>query len=662
MAAPFSFLAAFDRNIGWLAEWEQRALGDKRVAIAGMGGVGGFHLLTLARLGVGAFNIADFDRFEIANFNRQVGASMETIGQPKVDVLAQMALAINPELQITRFENGVQDQNVDSFLAGADLFIDGFDFFALDIRRRVFQRCAELGIPALTAAPVGMGVGLVGFTQHGMSFEDYFRFEGKSELRQYVNFLLGMAPSGIHRAYLVDPGRLDFARKKAPSTIIGVQLAASVTAAAAVKLLLRRGKFKPAPHHHHYDAFLGQLVETRLRWGNAGPLQRLKAKAAERAFQAISLQPAKPEPPYPQQWREHVIDIARWTPSGDNSQPWRFVLVGEDGLTLQIRDDSARNIYEYRDGQPTLLSAGMMLCSLQIAASRFSRSMQWDYLGRNGTFHQINIRFPRDDAVQQDPLCSWIPLRSVDRRPYRLKPLTNDQRAALTFALGSGLEIAWYEPWRERLALAGLNAAATNIRLRIPETYEVHRQVIDWTHKRSPSGIPAGALGLGRTSLFIMHWAMNSWERLRRFNALAGTAAARIQMDYLPGIFCSAHFSIQTKLPDGPDRTVALLKIGMALQRFWLTAARAGLSIQPSLAPLAFLHLAEQDSPFTTDTRMQQAGQELVQRACAILPECGEDTVFLGRIGHAQGPRNIRSTRLPYHALILENPSDPRIL
>ncbi|MBV8093455.1 MAG: ThiF family adenylyltransferase, partial [Acetobacteraceae bacterium] len=64
MAPRFSYHLAFDRNIGWVTEWEQEALRFKRVAIAGMGGVGGIHLLTLARLGVGAFNIADFDVFD----------------------------------------------------------------------------------------------------------------------------------------------------------------------------------------------------------------------------------------------------------------------------------------------------------------------------------------------------------------------------------------------------------------------------------------------------------------------------------------------------------------------------------------------------------------------------------------------------------------------
>src|SRR5207253_4308530 len=85
----FSYDEAFSRNIGWVTSAEQRALRGKRIAIAGLGGVGGVHLLTLARLGIGAFNIADFDAFDLANFNRQAGALMSTLGRPKTEVLAQ---------------------------------------------------------------------------------------------------------------------------------------------------------------------------------------------------------------------------------------------------------------------------------------------------------------------------------------------------------------------------------------------------------------------------------------------------------------------------------------------------------------------------------------------------------------------------------------------
>lgn len=284
MAPPFSYAEAFDRNLGWFTETEQQSLRGKTVAIAGMGGVGGVHLLTLVRLGVAKFRIADLDVFEVANFNRQVGAMMSTLEQPKVEVLARMAKDINPEAEITEFPGGVTKDNLDTFLRGADLFIDGFDFFVLDIRRQAFARCRELGIPAMTAAPVGMGVAFLLFTKDGMPFEDYFRFEGKSELRQYINFLMGLAPSGMHRAYLVDPARLDVARRKAPSTMIGVQLCASFTAAQAVKFLLGRGEVKPAPFHYHFDSYLNIFKAGRRR-GNNGLLQRWKGDAVERALE-----------------------------------------------------------------------------------------------------------------------------------------------------------------------------------------------------------------------------------------------------------------------------------------------------------------------------------------------------------------------------------------
>src|SRR5579864_3570032 len=105
----FSYDEAFSRHRGLIDPGEQEKLRRSRVAIAGMGGVGGIHLLTLARLGIGAFTIGDFDRFDIVNFNRQAGATTETIGLPKAAVMESMARSINPELRVTRFDAGVDE-------------------------------------------------------------------------------------------------------------------------------------------------------------------------------------------------------------------------------------------------------------------------------------------------------------------------------------------------------------------------------------------------------------------------------------------------------------------------------------------------------------------------------------------------------------------------
>jgi hypothetical protein len=103
----FSYSTAFDRNLGWVTETEQQVLRAKKIAIAGLGASGGAHLLTLTRLGIGGFHLADFDHFELQHFNRQVGRPCRSIGRPKIDVMSEMALGINPELQIKKFETGV---------------------------------------------------------------------------------------------------------------------------------------------------------------------------------------------------------------------------------------------------------------------------------------------------------------------------------------------------------------------------------------------------------------------------------------------------------------------------------------------------------------------------------------------------------------------------
>jgi len=136
----FEYNDAFSRNIGWLSPDEQQILRAKKIAIAGAGGVGGEHLITMVRLGVGNFNISDFDEFEVHNFNRQCGAFMSTVKQPKCRVMLDIAKDINPELHIAMFENGVNKENVDEFLADVDLYIDSLDFFALDARKLVFQK------------------------------------------------------------------------------------------------------------------------------------------------------------------------------------------------------------------------------------------------------------------------------------------------------------------------------------------------------------------------------------------------------------------------------------------------------------------------------------------------------------------------------------------
>lgn len=149
----FDYSEAFSRNIGWVTEAEQAVLKSKRVAIAGLGGVGGVHLTTLSRLGIGAFHIADADHFELANFNRQAGATVSTLGQSKLDVMTRMARDINPEIDIKDFSEGIHEGNIEAFLDGVDIYVDALDFLCSISAARFLPNVTGAAFPPSPQAP-----------------------------------------------------------------------------------------------------------------------------------------------------------------------------------------------------------------------------------------------------------------------------------------------------------------------------------------------------------------------------------------------------------------------------------------------------------------------------------------------------------------------------
>ena len=271
----FDYNTAFSRNIGWVTEAEQERLRNCRVAIGGLGGVGGVHLLTLARLGIGKFNVADFDKFDLVNFNRQVGATMSSLDRPKIEVLEEMARDINPELDIHLFPEGLSSDNLDKFLEGVDVYVDGLDFFVFDIRRKTFAACRAKGIPVVTAAPLGLGTAVLVFSPSGMSCEDYFGFEGCDELEMAIRFLVGLSPAVLQRGYVADMSRISLPERRGPSSIASCQLCAGVAAVETLKLLLGRGEIQYAPRGSQFDAYRMKYVRTWRPGGHRNPLQRL---------------------------------------------------------------------------------------------------------------------------------------------------------------------------------------------------------------------------------------------------------------------------------------------------------------------------------------------------------------------------------------------------
>jgi nitroreductase len=349
---------------------------------------------------------------------------------------------------------------------------------------------------------------------------------------------------------------------------------------------------------------------------------------------------------------EQILDLARWAPSGDNTQPWRFAIDAADRVTVFGRDTRAHCVYDL-DGHASQVSIGALLETMSLAATRFGLATHIEHRSASPDDAPVfDVTFAHRTGVQEDPLVRHIEERRVNRRPLRTRALAADAKRQMQDAVGPQFAIRWFEGWRGRARVARLNFRSAKIRLTIPEAYEVHRSVIEWNTRSSEDRIPGAALGASAPTLALMRWGMASWQRVDWLNRYAaGTVAPRLELDVLPSMACAAHWAlIATEPPRVLDDYVAA---GRAVQRFWLTATRLSLQCQPEYTPLVFARYAREGLPFSTnDIAAQRAAGVAGMLDDLLGADIAPRAVFMGRIG-AGNPATARSVRLPVESLVV---------
>jgi len=346
---------------------------------------------------------------------------------------------------------------------------------------------------------------------------------------------------------------------------------------------------------------------------------------------------------------EQILDLARWAPSGDNTQVWRFEILAPDHVAVHCYDTRAHVVYDL-DGHPSQVAVGAMLETMAIAAS--AHGLRADALRRSAspdTHPVFDVRFTPDAAIAPSPLLAVITTRSVQRRPLSTRPLTAQEKLALEAAVGPAHRVQWIEGFGGRWAAARLMFRNAKLRLTMPEAYEVHRSIIDWGKTHSPDKVPDQALGVDNGTLALMKWAMASWQRVHTMNTLMGTWAPRLQMDLLPGMACAAHFVIRAQsAPASIDDYVAA---GRATQRFWLTLTALGLHMQPEMTPLIFGRYVRNAVRFTRLEPLQEAARKLYGQLTSVIGNDPATAVFMGRLGAGKAP-TARSLRKPLAELM----------
>lgn len=164
-------------------------LKSSHVAIAGIGGVGSWAAESLARSGVGEITLIDLDDVCITNTNRQIHAMSDTIGQPKVEAIAERIKKINPACKINLVEDFVTPSNVQTLLtANMDAVIDAID--SIKAKAAIIAHCKRSKIPIVTIGGAGGQVDPTKITRGDLAktIQDPLAAKLRSELRRFYNF------------------------------------------------------------------------------------------------------------------------------------------------------------------------------------------------------------------------------------------------------------------------------------------------------------------------------------------------------------------------------------------------------------------------------------------------------------------------------------------
>ena len=654
--------AAFSRNIGIFSETEQMRLANCKVAIPGMGGVGGNHLITLTRIGIGRFHLADFDVFEPANLNRQAGARLSSLGRPKLEVMKDDALDINPFLDLKLFPKGLLEDLIDEFLEGVDLVVDSLDFFCFEIRRKLFNRAKEKGIYVITAGPLGLSTAMLVFSPDGMGFDDYFSVSDiQSEEEAALHFALGLAPRTTHTKY-IDFSKVDLAEKRGPSTDIACKMAAALAATEAVRILLKKGNVEAVPHYVQLDPFTRQYVRGKLRWGNRGLLQKLKMKYVRSLLKNPRHTPLnrKLNPPeetwvsgeIPDSYLDFIIEAGIQAPSGDNVQPWLFEK-GPNELRLFLDSEADGSFFNF--GQiASVISAGSVIENMLLAAQAVGAGVEISLLPEESDLNFLaRLRFDPQNP-KSHPLFPYIAQRHTNRRMFSRQKISVKVLEELKeLAEADGVsKLRFFSKDTQKGKIANLIYHADKIRTERRDLHEHLAKMIrfDLEEVRNTKdgfylkNLEAGLLG----EQFIK--ATRSWGVMNFMNKVKLGRVVPFHSSL--GIKKSAAVGLLTVL--GRDRG-DFLAGGRSLQRLWLKLTQLGIAMQPMTAVTLFFLRWQMGGKSDFSLRHQNLLQKVIPAYEKLFQDPAaawkEAPVMLFRIGYAKEIHHFTSRKDPEHFL-----------
>lgn len=254
------------RNIGILSKADQNKLKKAKIAIAGVGGIGGLLAERLIRMGVGKIRITDPGKFDVSNFNRQYGSNFLTINKQKARVVAKELGKINPQAKIEYDSIGItSQQDADRFVLGVDLVIDEMDYGLFNENLYLQKAARDKNIYYMFSTALGFGALVVNFNPKGITLESYNDFQKKKDsinspiLHLTINNIIPHYPSYLQGKKTIVTKMI---KRKIPvsSCSIGVGLASIITANEAINIILKKTKIITAPKSIYIDLMDRKMI------------------------------------------------------------------------------------------------------------------------------------------------------------------------------------------------------------------------------------------------------------------------------------------------------------------------------------------------------------------------------------------------------------------
>lgn len=143
----------YDRNYSCISHKDQQKLADAKVCVLGCGGLGGYIVEMLGRIGIGEITVVDGDVFDESNLNRQLLSEQATLGKFKAEVAYERMGQVNPTIKVNPINTFFDESNGNEILLGKDLVIDGLDH--IKTRKLAVAVCETLNIPFVYGAIAG---------------------------------------------------------------------------------------------------------------------------------------------------------------------------------------------------------------------------------------------------------------------------------------------------------------------------------------------------------------------------------------------------------------------------------------------------------------------------------------------------------------------------